>query len=579
MAVEIRSWFLKEIEAEIPVFKVLSGGSVTQLLEYAIENMPAKLIPNQSGEASVTGTSNSGELAVVQPTPDSSHSSVPSIILTNDSTGASQTGDDNDRFVSATTSQIGDEPENCDKATPSSAPSVTNVSRTSFEKIVPISPGQSRFWFLKQLMEDQTTANSTIRVAIDGTIGLDSLDTAVRKIAARHEAFRTSFFTGEDQKPVQAISETSRLFLERKVITSESQVDEEFERLRNYVYDIEHGECMRLIHLWLTPSKSYLLIGSHHIILDGISLEVFLNALQRAYNGQSPPDDVFQYSDYSEKLRQEISSGGLQGEIDYWKTELENPPAPLSLLPFSPTKSRTTLTGYSHTSVSQTIPPALARQIENTCFRLKANIFHFYLGVFEVLLFKLLGTTDICIGMADANRWDERMAGSIGMYLNLLPLRFHLDNASTFESVLKETRRKAYLAMSHSRLPFDVLLENVNCERSTAFSPLFQAFINYRQGVSETRRFDGATGTTEEIALPRAGYDISLDIIENPGHDTKVTFMLQKSLYGEEETSRVLDMYFKLLGDMCWVSGQPLKKISLFSRGDIENAVNLGRGK
>lgn len=167
----------------------------------------------------------------------------------------------------------------------------------------------------------------------------------------------------------------------------------------------------------------------------------------------------------------------------------------------------------------------------------------------------------------------------IGMYLNLLPLRFHLDGTQTFEAVLKETRRKAYLAMSHSRLPFDVLLENIDCERSTSFSPLFQAFINYRQGVSETRRFDGATGKTQEISLPRSGYDISLDIIENPGHDTRVILMLQKGLYGEGETNKVLDMYFRLLGDVCRMSGQPLKDISLFSMEDINHVVQLGQGK
>lgn len=217
IVVDIRSWFAKEIETEIPVFKVLSGGTVAQLLEYALENMPAKLTPNQTGEASTT--SEQGESARAQLTPDS-HSSVPSITLTNDSTGTSQTGDDNDKSVGAATSQLDD---GHDKTEPLIAPPLSNNVSTDFEKIIPISPGQSRFWFLKQLMEDQTTANSTISVSIEGTIRLDSLGDAVRQVAARYEAFRTSFLTDEDQKPVQAISGTSRLYLERNVIADEFQ--------------------------------------------------------------------------------------------------------------------------------------------------------------------------------------------------------------------------------------------------------------------------------------------------------------------------------------------------------------------
>lgn len=49
MAVEIRSWFLKELEIEIPVIKILSGGSVAQLLQYGLDKMPARLTPKLNG--------------------------------------------------------------------------------------------------------------------------------------------------------------------------------------------------------------------------------------------------------------------------------------------------------------------------------------------------------------------------------------------------------------------------------------------------------------------------------------------------------------------------------------------------
>jgi hybrid polyketide synthase/nonribosomal peptide synthetase ACE1 len=235
---------------------------------------------------------------------------------------------------------------------------------------------------------------------------------------------------------------------------------------------------MRLIHLAIAPSESYLLIGAHHIVMDGISLEVFLNDLQMAYNNQDLADQVYQYSDYSEKLRQELEQGAMQSEINFWQSEFVNPPAPLPLLPFAAIKNRTTLAKYQHTTVSRTIDASLAKRIESTCRTLKANISHFYLGVFEVLLSKLYDSNDICIGMADANRWNDQVAKSIGMYLNLLPLRFQLEGKQSFEGVLKNTRRKAYAAMAHSRLPFDILMENIECERSTAYTPLFQAFFN-----------------------------------------------------------------------------------------------------
>ena len=107
--------------------------------------MPANLTPNRNEPSTAAGVN---ESALVQPTPDSLPSAP--TILTNGSTETSQTGDEEEKYVSAETSQLGDEQD----IEASSTSSLNNVSRTSFEKILLISPSQSKIWFLKQLMED-----------------------------------------------------------------------------------------------------------------------------------------------------------------------------------------------------------------------------------------------------------------------------------------------------------------------------------------------------------------------------------------------------------------------------------------
>ncbi|TPX14116.1 uncharacterized protein E0L32_000510 [Thyridium curvatum] len=563
VAVDIRSWFLKELEIEIPVFKILSGGVVRELLEHAVASMPTREIFDQnSSQPKPEAEKPKSTLLAAPDVAPSLGTPQPSA----DSSTPSHSDDDQDK-------------QEASSATSTSVADSSEISKPSCDKILPISPGQSRFWFQKYLMQDQTTANSTICLQINGTVRLGSLESAVQKVGERHESFRTSFFVDENQKAVQAISGTSRLRLETVRHADESRVALEFENLKNHVFDIEHGDCMRIIHLSLTPTKSYLLVGAHHIIVDGISLEILLDDLEKAYNGQNlAAEPAYQYSTYSEKVRNELASGAMQREIEYWRTEFADTPSPLPLLPFSAARKRTPLTAHAHNSVSRTIGAQLERQVQKACRERKANPFHFHLGVLEVLLFKLFGNSDVCIGMADASRWDDRVSRSIGMYLNLLPLRFRLENQQSFDDVLKHTRKKAYLAMSNSRLPFDTLLENVSCERSTAISPLFQAFINYRQGVSEKRRFDNAELEVKEMDLPKSGYDISLDIIENPGGETRVTFIVQQSLYSNSDASRLMDMYFTLLNDLSRSCQQPLQQVSLFSSQDVSNAIQLGKG-
>ena len=45
-AVEIRAWFLKNYQVNMPVLKILGGVSIGELLDHALEDMPHDLIPN-----------------------------------------------------------------------------------------------------------------------------------------------------------------------------------------------------------------------------------------------------------------------------------------------------------------------------------------------------------------------------------------------------------------------------------------------------------------------------------------------------------------------------------------------------
>lgn len=43
VAVEVRSWFLKELKVDIPVLKVVGGASVAELCERALDKLPEEL--------------------------------------------------------------------------------------------------------------------------------------------------------------------------------------------------------------------------------------------------------------------------------------------------------------------------------------------------------------------------------------------------------------------------------------------------------------------------------------------------------------------------------------------------------
>lgn len=569
IAVDIRAWFLKELEIDMPVLKILGGSKLTDLLSFAVEKLPEHLKPNFSTGGEATKVYKA-DLPII--------SSVPQVTEQSEKRSSSQSESSDTASAGSKDIVFEDWEQSIALSSPESTESCSVENSQIMQKVSPMSPGQSRFWFLNHLLEDKTTSNIAFSIELSGYIRKRDLEDAVMAMGARHEALRTRFFMDENQKPMQGILPESLLHLMKKSITHDSQVANEFEAMKNHVFDIGRGEIMKLLLLSLDRDRNFLVIGYHHINMDGISLEIFLSDLQKAYNHKELPGNVLQYPEYSSKQRQEIESGKMKQEVQYWKTDLANPPPTLPTLPFSSTRSRSPLEKYDHNREDYRIENALQVQIRRMCQNQKTGPFHFYLAVFEVLLFKLLGADDLCIGMADAGRIDEATSKSMGIYLNLLPLRFRLKSNQSFADVLKETRKKAHSAIANSRVPFDVLLEELRVARSTSYSPLFQVFINYRQGISEKRSFGSFQGEGGEYAFGRTPYDTILDIMDNPGSSTLLMFMVQKQLYSNSDAKRLIKMYLNLVKHFTHAPTSRVGQASLFAKEEIDGAIKLGQG-
>ncbi|KAH8122417.1 acetyl-CoA synthetase-like protein [Trichoderma asperelloides] len=204
--------------------------------------------------------------------------------------------------------------------------------------------------------------------------------------------------------------------------------------------------------------------------------------------------------------------------------------------------------------------------------------FHFYVTVFQVLLSRLAKSEDICIGVASANRHnDPGSEDSIGIFLNLFPLRLRSQMSKPFLALLKENKDKTLAAMNHSAVPFDVILDEVGATRHSSHSPLFQTFINYIP-TRESRSFRDGTIENNEYEIGETLYDIMLAIIDPPSGDPWIAFMVQKELYTEREAQILLDCFINLMDAFTsdiHVSGLAPQ---MFSVAAIQNAIHLGQG-
>jgi hybrid polyketide synthase/nonribosomal peptide synthetase ACE1 len=563
VAVEVRSWFLKSLQIDIPVLKILDGSSLDGVCDMAIKRLPKDLAASIGAEESY-GSSEHSKASSGASSPSTAPSSAPT------------------RSIDGATDGKGTPATQITRpASPISLTPLDKMAHSAFVKRQPISIGQSRFWFLQLLVDDPTTFNVALQFRMNGHVRVGDLERAINVVAARHESLRTCFTQDSDEadQAWQNILSRSSIKLERKLVDSEEQVAGEYDALRAHQFDLANGPLLRIILVTVSPTLHFLLVNYHHIIMDMASFQVFSSEVNKVYNGQPLGPPSRQYPDFSVEQRRMLDDGELTDEIEYWRGIFPagSQPPVLPLLPMARSSARTSTITYSVHQVSTLLDADLVAQVKAASRAHHATPFHFYLAAFKAMLFAFTDVQDLTIGIADANRHDSDVINSIGFFLNLLTLKFSRTSKQTYADAIKEARTTAYGALGHSRLPFDVLLKELNVPRSSSYSPFFQTFFDYRQQTSDKQTWCNCRFDLDQLHPGRTAYDIALDVADL-GSNVHLTFRVQKGLYDEAAANLLLQTYAHFVTTLSRDASLILDEVPLFSQHQLAEALAVGVG-
>ena len=568
VAVDMRSWFHSELEVDMPVLKILGGATVAAMVDDCFTRLPRDMIPKFKEEKAEEKTEEKKEESAKAATSDqsegaSSESSSVVMVSSKDSLQGTTT---------PPTSQGSLAEEKVDF--------VAVKPKPTFEKTERMAYGSSQFWFLSQYLEDRTPFNVQFTCSLKGSVNVGRMERAVEALGKRHESFRTAFYANPDRlnEPTQGVMANSQLHLESKKIKSIDEVEESAQEFRDHVFDLERGEVIRALLMSLNPKTHFMVFGFHHIAIDGYGFNLFLSELNALYNEQKLPPVKVQFSDFAKKQREEVENGSMAKELEYWKQTFTTIPAPLPLFPMAKVNSRQIMTSYEQEESEEiAFDEKTLTQIKELCRQTGATKFHFFLACLKIFLFRYLDVDDLCIGLADANRGDTETDLTMGYLLNLLPLRFQRDGKQDFAAAVKEARETSYAALAHSRIPFDILLDNLDIPRSATSTPLFQVFMDYRQ-INATMPLLGAQSFGRQLP-GRVGYDLVLDITDIAGHELRVNFKTQKKLYSESSANILLKSFLQLVKSIASNAKIQLDKVPIYNTPDVKTAIELGRGK
>ncbi|HEX5113566.1 MAG TPA: amino acid adenylation domain-containing protein [Pseudonocardiaceae bacterium] len=170
------------------------------------------------------------------------------------------------------------------------------------------------------------------------------------------------------------------------------------------------------------------------------------------------------------------------------------------------------------------------------------------------------------------------MADLVGFFMNTWVLRVDLGGGPTFEQVLARVRDRALAAYEHQDAPFDLLVEALNPERSTAYHPLFQVMFTWQSEDRIDLDLPGLTATMAAVPTGTAKFDLELNFAtDTRTSTTRCVLEYATDLFDRATVQRFADRLVQVIECVVGASGQRVATVDVLVGAERELLDSVNR--
>ncbi|MGN7610531.1 amino acid adenylation domain-containing protein [Magnetococcales bacterium HHB-1] len=330
-----------------------------------------------------------------------------------------------------------------------------NTAQKQLLALAQISPEGSKAYHLSPLLE------------LKGPLDTERLKQAVEGVVARHDALRS--LIKQNQQQIQPYNPQTDVFTQ--IDLKGEHPDQWLKKHATTGFDLLRGPLFVTHLLKMAPEKHLFILKGHHIILDGLSMNLIIHEIATHYNqtlnkGSKPLKKPLQFLDYIQWYEKKP----FQHLEKFWLDQQLHTIPPLTLPTDYP---EPTVKPYRGGRITHTIATSLFLKVQELSKKEGCTHFMTLFAIYTLWLHRIANQENLITGIPVAGRGLKNGDHLVGFCTHLIPIHSQIDWNAPFKDYLRSIRGKLLKAYQHQDYPFAELIEKLRHQNSTLLSTVF----------------------------------------------------------------------------------------------------------
>ncbi|MFJ2991246.1 amino acid adenylation domain-containing protein [Pandoraea sp. NPDC087047] len=402
---------------------------------------------------------------------------------------------------------------------------------------IPANEAQKLLYFATMSHVEARAYNVPVLLQLSKKISVGNIRASFQSSCLRHPAL-TSGFVVEGGELFQKFDVVSKIPFVISHISKESLQKEIFEFAQPF--SLDKGPLVRACLFDDGGKHHHLLIDFHHLVMDGLSLEVFLSDFLAYLKGEEC-NAPFDYKVAAASLNS-LNKIDPRWKLaqNYWsdflKKPLRSPKFPGKTVKVSGKA------GGRGKSLRVNLEEDLVKGVEEFCRSHEATLHSFFLAVLNNLISKITHEDEVLIGVPSNGRATRETEGVVGLFARTLPSRHQIKTTDRFSDFVKEVNAHCLKRMDYElyplqgEIPFEV--EHSSFNYSVAYT-------------TQQFNFDlGNAGRILRINYPFCHFPLLFSVIEYLERGAR-QFELSVEYDSEQFDDKTINIYAKSFVNLC----------------------------